>query len=121
PVFLLALVAALTVFDDGLPVRSPADVGMSASRLEAIDRVVMRGIREGGYPGAAVVVGRKGAAVVEKGYGTLDWSGKAPVIPSSSLYDLASLTKVVGTTAAVMLLYDDGKLDLDAPVKRYVP
>lgn len=116
-----ALAAALTVLDDGLPIRSPADVGMSASRLEAIDRVVLRGIREGGYPGAAVVVGRKGAAVVEKGYGTLDWSGKAPVIPSSSLYDLASLTKVVGTTAAVMILYDDGKLELDAPVKRYVP
>src|SRR5690606_34998944 len=36
-------------------------------------------------------------------------------------YDLASLTKVVGTTTAVMLLYDDGKLELDAPVKRYVP
>lgn len=117
----LVLAATLTAFGDGLPARSPADVGMSASRLEAIDRVVLRGIRDGGYPGAAVVVGRKGAAVLEKGYGTLDWSGKSPVLPASTLYDLASLTKVVGTTAAAMVLYDDGKLDLDAPVSRYVP
>lgn len=116
-----ALAAALTAFADGLPARAPADVGMSAARLEAIDRVVQRGISEGGYPGAAVVVGRKGAAVLEKGYGTLDWSGKRAVLPASTLYDLASLTKVVGTATAAMILYDDGKLELDAPVRRYVP
>ena len=48
----------------GLPVASPASVGMSAERLEAIDRVVERGIEAGGYPGAAVIVGRKGKAVL---------------------------------------------------------
>lgn len=117
----LALAATLSAFSDGLPARKPADVGMSAARLETIDRVVKRGIEAGGYPGAAVVVGRKGAAVVEKGYGTLDWSGKAPVVPASSIYDLASLTKVVGTTMAAMILYDEGKLELDVPVKKYVP
>ena len=117
----LALLATLSAFPNGLPSRDPGDVGMSAARLEAIDRVVQRGIAGGGYPGAAVVVGRKGAAVIEKGYGTLDWSGKAPVVPASSIYDLASLTKVVGTTMAAMILYDEGKLELDSPVRKYVP
>jgi len=118
----LVLAAALSSFADGLPARAPADVGMSAARLEAIDRVVQRGIAEGGYPGAAVVVGRKGAAVVQKGYGTLGWTAGSPqVSASSTIYDLASLTKVVATTTGAMVLFDQGKLDLDAPVKRYVP
>lgn len=118
----LVLAVALTSLADGLPAKAPADVGMSAARLEAIDRVVQRGIAEGGYPGAAVVVGRKGAAVVQKGYGTLGWTAGSPrVSAASTIYDLASLTKVVATTTGAMVLYDQGKLELDAPVKRYVP
>jgi CubicO group peptidase (beta-lactamase class C family) len=95
---------------------------MSATRLAAIDRIVARGISAGGYPGAAVVVGRKGAAVWEKGFGRLTWSSKAAKVdPDATIYDLASLTKVVGLTTAIMILYDEGKLDLDAPVSRYLP
>ncbi len=94
---------------------------MSAARLAHIDRVVRRGISEGGYPGAAVVVGRRGAAALQRGYGRLGWtSGSALVDPEQTIYDLASLTKVVGTTTAAMLLYE-GRLDLDAPVVRYLP
>ncbi|HET9011216.1 MAG TPA: hypothetical protein VFN38_05340, partial [Gemmatimonadaceae bacterium] len=48
---------------DGLPARAPSAVGMSAARLATINRVVERGIKAGGYPGASVVVGRKGAVV----------------------------------------------------------
>ena len=106
----------------GLPRVVPADVGMSADRLQTIDRVVERGIVAGGFPGASVVVGRRGGVVWSKGYGRLTWSGRAaPVSAESTLYDLASLTKVVATTAAAMVLYDQGKLVLDAPVQRYLP
>lgn len=107
---------------DGLPAALPRAVGMSAERLAAIDRVVARGLKAGGYPGAAVVVGRKGASVWQKGFGHLDWSAHSDaVIPESSVYDLASLTKVIGTTTALMILYDEGKVKLDAPVSTYVP
>ena len=95
---------------------------MSAARLAKIDHVVMRGIQAGGYPGAAVVVGRKGAAVWQRGFGRLDWTSEsAGVDPTESIYDLASLTKVVGTTTALMILYDEGKIHLDDPVSKYVP
>jgi CubicO group peptidase (beta-lactamase class C family) len=95
---------------------------MSAARLANIDRVVERGIKAGGYPGAALVVGRKGAAVWEKGYGRLGWTEESgPVVAERTIYDLASLTKVIGTTTAVMILFDQGKIDLDAPVSKYVP
>ena len=94
-----------------------AAVGMSAERLAAIDRVVRRGLDAGGYPGASVVVGRRGYAVFQRGYGHLGWTGDSPgVTPDRTIYDLASLSKVVGTTTAAMVLYDEGKLRLDAPV-----
>lgn len=95
---------------------------MSAERLATIDRVVRKGITGGGYPGAAVVIGRGGYAVVQRGYGRLGWSASsAIVVPEESVYDIASLTKVVGLTTAAMILFDEGKLELDAPVQRYVP
>ncbi len=105
----------------GLPERAPSAVGMSAERLATIERVVQRGIDAGGFPGASVVVGRKGFSVMSKGFGALDWTGKKPVDVQASIYDLASLTKVIGTTTAIMLLYDQGRIELDAPVSRYLP
>ena len=122
---MLSLVLAVTLSAgvlDGLPVRTPKSVGMSAERLANIDRVVRRGIAAGGYPGAAVVVGRKGAAVWQKGFGTLSWSKESPAVsPERTIYDVASLTKVVGTTTAIMLLFDEGKIGLDSPVSTYIP
>jgi len=119
---LIAAVAIIAAADGGLPVQAPATVGMSAKRLETIDRVVSRGIKAGGFPGASVVVGRKGAAVWEKGFGRIDWSVKSSrVSATETIYDLASLTKVIGTTTAVMILYDEGRIKLDAPVVTYLP
>jgi len=122
---LLATLSALAIVfapSDGLPARPAASVGMSADRLETIDRIVKRGMTAGGYPGASVVVGRRGASVFEKGYGRLGWTtSSAAVVPDESIYDLASLTKVVGTATAAMILYDEGRLELDAPVSKYLP
>ena len=107
---------------DGLPKARPETVEMSALRLDAITRVLRRGISEGGFPGAAVVVGRRGSAVYSQGFGRLSWGVDAPsVSPDHSVYDLASLTKVIGTTTAIMLLYDAGKLTLDDKVHTFFP
>lgn len=117
-----ALVLASGGGGDGLPVATPTSVGMSAARLAKIDHVIERGITAGGYPGAAVVVGRRGSAVWEKGFGRLGWNASEPEVDAqSSIYDLASLTKVVGTTTALMILFDDGKIQLDDPVNKFVP
>ncbi len=118
----LAIAAGAGGAGDGLPVKAPTSVGMSAERLEMIDHVVQRGITAGGYPGAAVVVGRRGAAVWEKGFGRLSWEATSPVVDADkTIYDLASLTKVIGTTTAIMVLFDEGKVHLDDPVVKYVP
>ena len=120
--FAFLVVAVTTLPTDGLPIKAPTAVGMSAKRLETIDRVVQRGLDAGGYPGAAVVVGRKGATVWQKGFGHLGWTSDSPaVLPDQTIYDLASLTKVIGTTTAAMILFDEGKLVLDEKVTHYLP
>jgi len=99
----------------------------SAARPARFDRatfdpLVNRGIEQGAYPGAALVVGRHDAILFAKGYGHFTWSGaSARVDPDSTVYDLASVTKVVATTTALMLLVDRGQMLLDAPVARYIP
>src|SRR5437868_13117442 len=115
-------VLTVTRAGDGLPVKSPTDVGMSSSRLAAIQRVIERGIKAGGYPGSSVVVGRKGAAVFERGFGKLSWNESSTAVDAQrTIYDVASLTKVVGTTTAIMILYDEKKIGLDDPVVNYIP
>ncbi|MEX2177265.1 MAG: serine hydrolase [Gemmatimonadaceae bacterium] len=107
--------------DTGVPTKAPAAVGMSALRLARIDRVVNKAVTAGGFPGAAVVIGRRGATVWEKGYGSVNWGSAARVVPSRTIYDLASLTKVMATTTAIMVLYDDGRIQLSDPVSKFLP
>ena len=94
---------------------------MSASRLALIDEVMRSGIAAGGFPGGAVIVGRRSGIVWERGYGTLDWKTGTRVDAERTMYDVASLTKVVATTAATMVLVDRGKLRLDEPVVHSLP
>jgi CubicO group peptidase (beta-lactamase class C family) len=118
----ILIAVVLATVDDGLPVRAPQEVGMSAERLAVIDRVVRRGVAAHGFPGASVVVGRRGAIVWQRGFGRFDWREDSRVVdPRTTMYDLASLTKVVATTTAIMILYDAGKLSLDDPVAKYLP
>ncbi|HEY7894429.1 MAG TPA: serine hydrolase [Gemmatimonadaceae bacterium] len=99
----------------------PDSVGMSAERLASIDHVAARGLAADGYPGLAVVIGRHGGLVWERGYGSLDWSQSTPAVdPTQTMFDLASLTKVIATTSAVMVLYDEHRIRLDDPVSKYL-
>src|SRR5262245_27107619 len=95
-----------------LPRVVPESVGMSRSRLALIDEVVLSGIRAGGFPGAAVIVARHGGVVWQRGYGTLDWQSDVAVDAERTMYDLASLTKVVRSEAAAMILVGRGTLRL---------
>ncbi|HYH83527.1 MAG TPA: serine hydrolase domain-containing protein [Longimicrobium sp.] len=97
-------------------------VGLSATALIHAEEAVWNDMRRGAFPGAALAIGRGGKVVLEEGLGTVGRGPDAvPVDPDRTVYDLASLTKVVGTTTAVMLLVEDGKLRLDEPVAAYLP
>jgi beta-glucosidase-like glycosyl hydrolase/CubicO group peptidase (beta-lactamase class C family) len=99
----------------------PAEVGMDPRALEALDAYVLEAIRDSVAPGVALAVGRRGQLVRLRGYGRTDWAPDSPPVTPHTLFDLASLTKVVGTTAAVMALVEEGRLDLDDPVVRHLP
>ena len=118
---LLALTLSLTLADS-VPLRPARSVGMLADRLAEVDRIVERGRSAGAYPGAAVIIGRRGAIVHQKGYGRLAWPASAAAVqPARTVYDLASLTKAVCLTTAAMILYDEGKLPLDLRVQSVLP
>ncbi len=93
-----------------------------AAAVPSLDQTVRQGIERGVYPGAVVVVGRHDTVLVVRGYGHLTWSPSSAVPdPDSTLYDLASLTKVVATLPAIMVLVEEGTLQLDRPVRDYLP
>ncbi|MBL7942799.1 MAG: serine hydrolase, partial [Flavobacteriales bacterium] len=77
------------------------------------------GIRLGAYPGCRVLAAKDGQVFYDKSFGTLDYrSGEE--VTSSTLYDVASITKVVSTTLCVMKLYEEGKLDVNSTLGSYL-
>lgn len=96
--------------------------GMSPGELMRAEQAVSSAVERREFPGAALAVGRHGAVVLEQGYGTTGTGAwDSAVDPDRTVYDLASLSKVVGTTTAVMLLVEDGHMRLDDPVVAYLP
>ena len=84
-------------------------------------RVLDRAIADSAFPGAIAVVGTREGEIASYAVGRIDWPATAPMPDERTLWDLASLTKVVGMTTAMMQLVEQGRVDLDAPVVRYLP
>lgn len=96
--------------------------GLDAGRVRAaLDGVLAKAYRDSAFPGAIAVVGTRHGVVASATVGRLDWAASASPVDAGTMWDLASLTKVVGLTSALMQLVADGRVDLDAPVQRYVP
>jgi CubicO group peptidase (beta-lactamase class C family) len=87
---------------------------------DTLSSILDAGVRDSAFPGAIAVVGTRSGVLVSAAAGRLDWA-VSPLPTDSTLWDLASLTKVVGLTSAMMQLVDAGKVSLDAPVARYLP
>ncbi|MEM6764199.1 MAG: serine hydrolase [Bacteroidota bacterium] len=96
----------------------PEVVGMDSDVLVSIDSIVQEGIRRKAYPGAQVLVARKGKVIYHKGLGHHTYSRRREV-QETDLYDLASITKVAATTLAIMEMQESGKLFLEAPLASY--
>ena len=95
---------------------------LAAQDFHVADSIVASGIRHGIYPGAVLIVGGKDTVLHQAGFGHLTWRTNSPApTPDSTLWDLASLTKVVGTTGAIMRLVEDRRIELDQPVAGYLP
>jgi CubicO group peptidase (beta-lactamase class C family) len=86
---------------------------------DSVRAVLDQARADSAFPGAIAVIGNRDSVLVEYGAGSLDWA-PSPRPDENTLWDMASLTKVVGLTTAMMQLSEAGKVDLDAPVQRYV-
>jgi serine-type D-Ala-D-Ala carboxypeptidase len=83
--------------------------------------IVREGIGEGAFPAALVAVTHRGRLVGMKAFGRFTYEADSPEVTTDTLFDLASVTKVVATTAMAMVLYERGLLDLETPVAGVVP
>lgn len=98
----------------------PSEVGMSAAKLQEIRKVVNSAIMGEEFPGCQVLVARKGKVVFYEGFGNMKYNN-GQAVNRHTLYDLASVTKVASTLQAIMMLYDQGKINLDEKLSTYLP
>ncbi|MCB2204707.1 serine hydrolase [bacterium] len=101
---------------DVVPARASTDAAFAG-----VDALVRDKIAEHAFPGAQLAVICGSRVLYSRNYGALTYDSASPPVTSETLYDLASLTKVVATSAAVMRLVDEGRLALDSCVAYYLP
>lgn len=99
---------------------APGAVGMDAGLPARLDSLANAAIADHAASGIAIAVGRWGRLVHLRGYGTIDWAPGSPGVTDSTLFDMASVTKVVATTTAAAILEQEGRLDIDQRVSWYL-
>jgi CubicO group peptidase (beta-lactamase class C family) len=116
---MLLSVAATMAVGQQLPKASPESVGLSAERLDRIGAAVDQSIKDNEIAGAVTMVVRRGKVAYLKPQGMLDReAGKA--MPADAIFRICSMTKPI-TTVAVMMLYEEGKFQLEDPISKYLP
>jgi CubicO group peptidase (beta-lactamase class C family) len=89
--------------------------------FQDVEKVVETAINDRAFPGAVVLVWQDGKILFEKGFGNYTYDSKSPKVSAETIYDLASVTKVVATTTAAMICYDRKLFSLDDKVAKYIP
>ena len=115
---LLGIIAAIVACGSAQRNASPARPIPSQRFAPVI--VYLQSQVDSAFPGAVIAVGQHDSVLLLAAVGHYGADDRRPVT-TETIYDLASLTKVIGLTTAAMMLVDSGKLDLEAPVQRYVP
>jgi uncharacterized protein YbbC (DUF1343 family)/CubicO group peptidase (beta-lactamase class C family) len=104
-----------------LPAAQPAAVGMSAERLALLDKAIEQAIARGETPGAVVLVARRGRVVWRKAFGARAVKPMHETMTTDTIFDLASLTKVVATATSIMILVERGQVRLADALADYIP
>ncbi|HEX8181499.1 MAG TPA: exo-beta-N-acetylmuramidase NamZ domain-containing protein [Pyrinomonadaceae bacterium] len=117
----LLLVLSVSASAGTLPAALPAAVGMSAERLAQIDQVVAQSIERKETPGAVVLAARRGRVVWRKAYGARAVEPQRERMTTDTIFDCASLTKVLATATSIMILVERGQVRLNDALVRYLP
>jgi uncharacterized protein YbbC (DUF1343 family)/CubicO group peptidase (beta-lactamase class C family) len=91
------------------------------SRLSVLDPIINEAIAQQQIPGAVLIVGHDGKVVYRKAYGSRAIEPRREAMTLDTVFDCASLTKVVATTTAIMQLWEQGKFRMNDPVAKYIP
>lgn len=97
----------------------PMELGLSDTAFYRIDSIALNGIKEQAYPGCQVVVAKEGKVIYQRAFGHQTYDNKIPV-DNQTIYDLASITKVVSSTASLMYLQDQKEFSLDSTLGDYL-
>lgn len=98
---------------------SPEDAGLRASLTDSVDSIVNEALKIGAFPGCQVLIAKDGKVVLDKAYGKLTAGGVD--VNNATLYDLASMSKTIGTLPGVMAAYDQGLFGLNDFASKYIP
>lgn len=104
-----------------LPLSSPGNLGLSAERLGRMDQVIEASIEKKELPGAVVLVARHGRIAWRKAYGARAVDPQREIMTADTIFDLASLTKIVATATSIMILIEQGNLRLGDSVVQFIP
>ena len=115
-----SVVKGLKIEKNKLARVSPVFCGLSGDTLKKIDYAVSSAMNGQAFPGCQVLLAKDGYIFYDKSYGRYTYEDPTP-IGSESMYDVASLTKVVATTMVGMLLYEQGAYQLSDSLKDYLP
>ncbi len=106
---------------DGIPRALPFPrEALPTVMKDSLQHLLDRAVFDSAFPGAEAIVGRKDRILATVSAGHLDWAD-SPAPDERTLWDMASLTKVTTTLSAIMQLVEARKVDLDAPVQKYLP
>ena len=100
---------------------APESAGFNPERLEQAADLLERAVVDGVTPGGVLLVARRGTVVLKGAAGRLTYDEGSPAVTPSTIYDLASLTKVIATTTLLMRRVEADALDLDAAAASYLP
>lgn len=118
-VIALSLVVPFAANAKKIPVTSPENVGMSSEKLAQVKPAVQALVDKKKIAGASVIVARKGKIALFETFGMMDKNAKKPM-EKNTIFRFYSMTKPI-TSVAVMMLYEQGKLNLNDPVSKYIP
>jgi len=103
------------------PAETPESVGMSSARLAIMDKIITEAIERKDFPGAVILVVRKGKTVWRKAFGHSQWVPEMVPMEVTKIFDMASITKPVATATSVLMLVEQGRFRLWDKVKDFVP
>ncbi|MBP7821483.1 MAG: serine hydrolase [Saprospiraceae bacterium] len=98
----------------------PENVQMSSERLKKVDELALQAINDGATPSCAIMVVKNGTVVYDKSFGNFTYD-KVHAVEGREIYDLASVTKIIASTASIMHLQEEGQIDIYKPISEFLP